>query len=77
MRWFTSALFMAAAGWALYAFTGCAMVKECRHEGWEMPNGVVCTQKVVVEINQQVYLKCADGWEYRNPPKVKHVEVCE
>lgn len=77
VKWVTSAFFISAVVWALFAFTGCALVKECRHTGWEMPNGVVCERKMVVEINQQVYFECADGWEYRNPPKVKHVEECE
>jgi len=77
VKWFTSAFFLGLAAWALFAFTGCALVKECRQSGWEMPNGVLCERKVTVEINQQIYFKCADGAEYVNPPRVKFIEVCE
>lgn len=69
-------MFLAAAAWALFAFTGCN-AKQCHLEGWEMPNGVRCEGKVIVPDNQQVYHKCADGREYLNPPSVRHVEVCE
>lgn len=72
----TLIFFILISIWAAITFTACSQVKECYHAGWEMPNGVVCTRKVTVEINQQIYLECSDSWEYVNPPKVKHVEKC-
>ena len=69
-------LFVCFMLWVAMQFAGCAGVKQCRADGWAMPNGVKCQWKAVQGDNV-FFRECDDGREYMNPASSQYLEVCE